>query len=67
MEKSQGESITLVGTDCDTGKMTTGWEITERLKKRGRDVRFVATGQTGIMLGGYGVPGLCGGWRFYGR
>ena len=45
-----------VGTDCDTGKMTTGWEITERLKKRGRDVRFVGTGQTGIMLGGYGVP-----------
>jgi|TARA_B100000408_G_scaffold101_1_gene81 uncharacterized NAD-dependent epimerase/dehydratase family protein len=48
--------LLVVGTDCDTGKMTTGWEITERLKKRGRDVRFVGTGQTGIMLGGYGVP-----------
>jgi len=48
--------LLIVGTDCDTGKMTTGWEITERLKKRGRDVRFVGTGQTGIMLGGYGVP-----------
>jgi len=48
--------LLIVGTDCDTGKMTTGWEITERLKKRGRDVCFIGTGQTGIMLGGYGVP-----------
>ena len=48
--------LLIVGTDCDTGKMTTAWEITERLRKRGRDVRFVGTGQTGIMLGGYGVP-----------
>jgi uncharacterized NAD-dependent epimerase/dehydratase family protein len=48
--------LLIVGTDCDTGKMTTGWEITERLKNRGRDVRFIGTGQTGIMLGGYGVP-----------
>lgn len=47
--------LLIVGTDCDTGKMTTGWEITERLRTRGKDVRFVGTGQTGILLGGYGV------------
>ncbi len=47
--------LLIVGTDCDTGKMTTGWEITERLRQRGRDVRFVGTGQTGILLGGSGV------------
>jgi len=55
-QKRKVKVLLIVGTDCDTGKMTTGWEITERLKKRGRDVCFIGTGQTGIMLGGYGVP-----------
>ncbi len=48
--------LLIVGTDCDTGKMTTGWEITQRLKKRGRKVEFIGTGQTGILLSGAGVP-----------
>ena len=48
--------LLVVGTDCDTGKMTTGWEISKRLTSQGKNVRFVATGQTGKMLSGYGVP-----------
>jgi len=48
--------LLIVGTDCDTGKMTTGWEITQRLKERGRKVEFIGTGQTGILLSGSGVP-----------
>mgnify|MGYP006115347175 FL=1 len=48
--------LLIVGTDCDTGKMTTGWEITQRLKARGRKVEFIGTGQTGILLSGSGVP-----------
>ena len=48
--------LLIVGTDCDTGKMTTGWEITQRLKERGRKVQFIGTGQTGILLSGSGVP-----------
>lgn len=36
--------------------MTTGWEISERLKNRGRNVQFLGTGQTGILLSGHGVP-----------
>ena len=48
--------LLIVGTDCDSGKMTTAWEVTERLKKRGRAVEFVGTGQTGILLSGSGVP-----------
>ena len=46
----------IVGTDCDTGKMTTAWELSKRLKDRGRRVEFIGTGQTGILLSGSGVP-----------
>ena len=48
--------LLIVGTDCDTGKMTTGWEITQRLKNQGRKVEFIGTGHTGILLSGAGVP-----------
>ena len=47
--------LLTVGTDCDTGKMTTAWEISVHLKKRGWNAKFIGTGQTGILLGG-GVP-----------
>lgn len=48
--------LLIVGTDCDTGKMTTAWEVTKRLQERGRKVEFIGTGQTGILLSGSGVP-----------
>ena len=48
--------LLIVGSDCDTGKMTTAWEITKALKTRNKNVQFVGTGQTGILLSGYGVP-----------
>ena len=48
--------LLIVGSDCDTGKMTTAWEIYQALKKRSRKVEFVGTGQTGILLSGNGVP-----------
>ena len=48
--------LLIVGTDCDTGKMTTGWENTQRLKAQGCEARFIGTGQTGILLSGNGVP-----------
>jgi len=47
--------LLVVGTDCDSGKMTTAWEITQRLRTRGKKVNFIGTGQTGILLGGSGV------------
>ena len=46
----------VVGTDCDTGKMTTAWEIKTRLNELGKNVEFIGTGQTGILLSGSGVP-----------
>lgn len=48
--------LLIVGTDCDTGKMTSAWEITRRLIDRGRKIEFIGTGQTGILLSGSGVP-----------
>ena len=47
--------LQVVGSDCDTGKMTTAWEITESLKIRNRKVEFIGTGQTGILLSGKGI------------
>lgn len=48
--------ILTVGTDCNVGKMTAAWELVEALKRRGEKAAFVATGQTGIYLAGWGVP-----------
>ena len=48
--------LLIVGTDCDTGKMTSAWEISRRLIDRGRKIEFIGTGQTGILLSGSGVP-----------
>ena len=46
----------IVGSDCDTGKMTTAWELVLALRRLNRKVEFVGTGQTGILLSGTGVP-----------
>ena len=44
-----------VGTDCNVGKMTAQLQLTRRLNDRGMRTRFVATGQTGIMIEGWGI------------
>ena len=48
--------LLTVGSDCDTGKMTAAWELKRELDLRGVKATFVGTGQTGILLGGFGVP-----------
>ncbi|MGV3772771.1 MAG: DUF1611 domain-containing protein [Verrucomicrobiales bacterium] len=48
--------IHTVGHDCNVGKMVVSLEITNHLKKLGHDAKFVATGQTGIMIEGDGCP-----------
>jgi uncharacterized NAD-dependent epimerase/dehydratase family protein len=47
--------ILTVGTDCNVGKMTSQLQITRALNDQGVRTRFVATGQTGIMIEGWGV------------
>src|SRR5690606_36239199 len=48
-----------VGHDCSVGKMVVSIEVTQGLKRRGFDAKFVATGQTGIMVEGDGLPIDC--------
>jgi uncharacterized NAD-dependent epimerase/dehydratase family protein len=51
--------VHTVGHDCSIGKMVTAIEVTLGLKQRGVDAKFVATGQTGIMVEGDGLPIDC--------
>lgn len=51
--------VHAVGHDCSIGKMVVSVEVTNGLKKRGHDAKFIATGQTGIMVEGDGLPIDC--------
>jgi uncharacterized NAD-dependent epimerase/dehydratase family protein len=48
--------VLTVGTDCSVGKMTVSLELVEAARERGIDAGFVPTGQTGIMIAGWGNP-----------
>lgn len=43
--------VHTMGTDCNSGKMTTTVELVEEANRRGLRAAFAATGQTGIMIG----------------
>jgi uncharacterized NAD-dependent epimerase/dehydratase family protein len=47
--------ILTVGTDCNVGKMTTAIQIKDNLKMKGYNSVFVPTGQTGILIEGWGT------------
>ena len=47
--------ILTVGTDCNVGKMTSQLQLVDKLNARGIRTRFVPTGQTGIMIEGWGI------------
>lgn len=48
--------VLTVGTDMAVGKMTVSLEMHRACLQRGLRSRFLATGQTGIMIEGSGVP-----------
>jgi len=54
--KRGGKRLLTVGTDCALGKKYTALTITRELARRGVAADFRATGQTGIMIAGRGIP-----------
>jgi len=51
--------VHAVGHDCSIGKMVASLEVQRGLAAAGEDAKFLATGQTGIMISGEGVPIDC--------
>lgn len=51
-----GHRLLTVGTDCSVGKMYATLALTKALEARGLTADFRATGQTGILIAGSGVP-----------
>ncbi len=47
--------VETVGTDCSVGKMTVTMELVEALQAAGVDACAIPTGQTGIMIEGWGI------------
>ncbi len=54
--KRTGKRLLAVGTDCSVGKMYTALALDKEMKSRGMKSSFRATGQTGILITGEGVP-----------
>jgi uncharacterized NAD-dependent epimerase/dehydratase family protein len=51
-----GKRLLTVGTDCALGKKYTALALARAFRHRGVDADFRATGQTGIMIAGSGIP-----------
>src|SRR5881409_1913834 len=47
--------VLAVGSDCNVGKMTAQLQLRDALVNRGHRTSFVATGQTGIFIEGWGI------------
>ena len=55
-KRRTGKRLLAVGTDCSVGKMYTALAFDKEMKDRGLKSTFRATGQTGILITGDGVP-----------
>lgn len=53
--KVSQQVVLAVGSDCAVGKMTAMLEIERAARRAGKAAEFVATGQTGIMIAGWGI------------
>jgi uncharacterized NAD-dependent epimerase/dehydratase family protein len=54
--KRSGQRLLTVGTDCALGKKYTALCLTREFDRRGVPADFRATGQTGILIAGAGIP-----------
>ena len=55
-KKRTGKRLLTVGTDCALGKKYTALAIAKELSEQGKKATFRASGQTGIMISGSGIP-----------
>ena len=55
VRRSPADLSVAEGTDCSTGKMTSSFELRDAARERGLDAAVVPTGQTGIMIAGWGI------------
>ena len=55
-KKRSGKRMLMVGTDCAVGKKYTALALQRALAEKGVKATFRATGQTGIMIAGGGMP-----------
>jgi len=55
-KKRSGKRVLAVGTDCSCGKMYTALALDAAMREKGMNSTFRATGQTGILITGSGVP-----------
>lgn len=55
-KKRTGRRVLMVGTDCAIGKKYTALALHQAMLDAGMNATFRATGQTGIMIAGEGVP-----------
>lgn len=54
--RRSGLRLLTVGTDCVVGKKYTALALAKEMSARGLNAEFRATGQTGIMIAGGGMP-----------
>lgn len=58
-KKRSGKRLLTVGTDCALGKKYTALALERDMKAASLDATFRASGQTGIMIAGEGIPIDC--------
>jgi len=54
--KRSGKRVLMVGSDCAIGKKYSALALDQAMREAGMNSTFRATGQTGIMLAGEGIP-----------
>lgn len=55
-QQRSGRRLLMAGTDCVVGKKFSALAIAKEMSERGMNCDFRATGQTGIMIAGGGLP-----------
>jgi uncharacterized NAD-dependent epimerase/dehydratase family protein len=55
-DRVEATVVNTVGTDCSVGKMTATFELAAAAREAGYTAAVVPTGQTGIIIEGWGTP-----------